>query len=199
MDMGPFGASRSASGNRGGTATRREPAPARAVAAAEPDDHDEPVTHHRNTATMHHTPIARQPKRPKWIVWLLAALLVLAVVLIGWLATRTAFVDNGIDSKKYQAVFFTNGQVYFGKLVALNDTQFKLTEVFYVQSQSDTSAEKSEGEVTTNQSDMRLIKMGNEVHGPEDAMIIERAQVLFYENLKPDGKVTQIINEYNDK
>ncbi len=42
----------------------------------------------------------------------------------------------------------------------------------------------------------QLIKLGEEVHGPEDAMIINRDQVLFYENLKPGGKVSQLIQNY---
>jgi ABC-type Zn uptake system ZnuABC Zn-binding protein ZnuA len=43
---------------------------------------------------------------------------------------------------------------------------------------------------------VQLIKLGSEVHGPEDAMMIAKAQVLFYENLKPDGKVAQSISKY---
>jgi hypothetical protein len=44
-----------------------------------------------------------------------------------------------------------------------------------------------------------LIKLGNEVHGPEDSMVIERSQVLFFENLKNDGKVVDSINKYQNK
>lgn len=43
---------------------------------------------------------------------------------------------------------------------------------------------------------MQLIKRGEEVHGPEDAMIINRDQVLYYENLKPSSKVSQLIQKY---
>ena len=197
MDMGPFGASRSTSNRTGSAATRREPAPARAASNEAVDD--EPAVH-RTTATSHHAAAAKQPKQKKNFKWLIAAIIVLAVLAGGWFAWQKLSVDNGIDSGKYQAVFFTNGQVYFGKLTVLNDGHLKLTNVFYVQSQDDTKTEKAaEGEVAANQNNMQLIKMGNEVHGPEDAMIINRDQVLFYENLKPDGKVSQTINEYKDK
>ncbi len=196
MDGGLFGGQRSTGNRTGGAATRREPAPTRAT-NAEAAHHEEPVVH--RAAITHHTTPAKQPKQKKSITWVIALLVALVVLVGGWFAWQKLSVDNGIDSGKYQAVFFTNGQVYFGKLSILNDTHLKLTNVFYVQSQDDNKTEKAVGEVATNQSNMQLIKMGNEVHGPEDAMIINRDQVLFYENLKPDGKVSQTINEYKDK
>ena len=39
-------------------------------------------------------------------------------------------------------------------------------------------------------------KLGQEIHGPEDEMIISKDHVLFYENLKSDGKVSQSIEQY---
>ena len=44
---------------------------------------------------------------------------------------------------------------------------------------------------------MQLIKLGEEVHGPEDTMVINRDQMLFFENLKSDGKVTQLIRQHS--
>lgn len=196
MDMGPFGASRSTGNRNGGAATRREPAPARATNSEAA--HDEPVVH-RATTTSHHTAATKQPKQKKNSKWLIVAIIVLLVAAGGWFAWQKFVADDGIDGSKYQAVFFTNGQVYFGKLTVLGSSQLKLTNVFYVQSQDDNKTSKAEGEVATNQNNMQLIKMGNEVHGPEDAMIINRDQVLFYENLKADGKVSQTINQYKDK
>lgn len=197
MDGGLFGGQRSTGNRTGGAATRREPAPTRA-ANAEAAHHEEPVVH-RATTTSHHTAATKQPKQKKGFKWVLIVVIVLAVTAGGWFAWQKLAVDNGIDGGKYQAVFFTNGQVYFGKLTNIGNNQLKLTNVFYVQSQDDNKTSKAEGEVAPNQSNMQLIKMGNEVHGPEDAMIINRDQVLFYENLKPDGKVSQTINEYKDK
>jgi hypothetical protein len=57
-----------------------------------------------------------------------------------------------------------------------------------------TSTEKSDEQTTTG--DKKLIKLGKEVHGPEDAMIINRDQVQFYENLKSDGEVAKLIDQY---
>lgn len=195
MDGGLFGGQRSTGNRTGGAGVRREPAPAR-TASAETAHREEPVVH--RTGTTHHSTSTKQPKQAKSLKWVIAAIVVFAVLAGGWFAWQKITADDGIDNSKYQAVFFTNGQVYFGKLAVLSGGQFKLTNVFYVQSQDDTKTEKAEGEVATNQNNMQLIKMGNEVHGPEDAMIINRDQVLFYENLKADGKVAKTIAEYKN-
>ncbi len=41
-----------------------------------------------------------------------------------------------------------------------------------------------------------MVKLGNELHGPEDEMFITKEHVLFYEDMKADGKVMQAIKEY---
>lgn len=104
--------------------------------------------------------------------------------------------NNGIDSKKYQAVFFTNGQVYFGKLQQVNDAYMKLTDIYYLQTQSSNSEDSKNPQETSSEGNPTLIKLGSEIHGPEDEMIISRDQVLFYENLKTDGKVAKSIEKY---
>lgn len=55
---------------------------------------------------------------------------------------------------------------------------------------------KNPQKTTTDQRNVQLIKLGQEVHGPEDEMILSKDQVLFIENLKPDGKVAKTIAEH---
>ena len=126
------------------------------------------------------------------------ALIVLVACVAGWLAWSTLRGDAAvqIDSDKHQAVFFASGQVYFGKLEVLNDDYMKLSEVFYIQSGSSDEAGDSQNPQESSENSMRLIKLGEEVHGPEDAMVINRDQVLFFENLKSDGNVSQLIENY---
>ena len=115
-----------------------------------------------------------------------------------------AFMPNsknttGIDTSKYQAVFFTNGQVYFGKLQSFNDKYMKMTDIYYLQSQSTTAATDSKNpQSTSSEGNPTLIKLGNEIHGPEDEMIVSKDQLLFFENLKTDGKVAQSIKKYSN-
>lgn len=130
------------------------------------------------------------------------ALAVAIIALSGWFLHRSSTAST-IDGSKYQAVFFTNGQVYFGKLAQVNSSYFKLTDVFYIQAsdanaETDTESENPQ-QTANNSTDIRLIKLGSEVHGPDDEMIISKDQVLFFENLKKDGKVSDSIVKYNEK
>lgn len=140
------------------------------------------------------TKAPKAKKRPLWLI----AVGVVVLAGLGWFAWST-MQNNGtaIDSSKYQAVFFTNGQVYFGKLHSFNGDYLKLTDIYYLQTQTSSGTDSKNPQETSNdQSNVQLIKLGNEVHGPEDQMIIAKDQVLFYENLKPSGKVAQSISKY---
>lgn len=144
----------------------------------------------------------KNPKKLRQLAMAAAiAGIVLLITLGGWLLYRTS-MGAYIDSNKYQAVFFTNGQVYFGKLHKLSGGYFKLNDIYYLQAKADTAPENASEnpqETSTNQgSDVELIKLGREVHGPEDEMIISKDQVLFFENLKKDGTVTQSINKFKN-
>lgn len=128
-------------------------------------------------------------------------LIIIAVVLlgvIGWFVWSNAnkSASSAIDTGKYQAVFFTNGQVYFGKLSPLNGGYMRLTDIYYLQTQSKDGSEANPQETSTDQSNVQLIKLGEEIHGPEDEMILSTDQLLFYENLKDGGKVAQSIESY---
>jgi len=53
---------------------------------------------------------------------------------------------------------------------------------------------QSTNSATSN--DVSLVKLGCELHGPEDEMLINRDQVIFWENLKADGQVAKAVAEY---
>jgi hypothetical protein len=96
-----------------------------------------------------------------------------------------------VQTDKYQAVFVnvngTNGgQVYFGKITSLTPQYIRLANVFYIQNQSTDQAS----------SNYNLVKLGCELHGPTDEMVINRNEVFFWENLKSDGQVAQKAAEY---
>lgn len=128
---------------------------------------------------------------------------VLALVLLllaGLLFSRGMAAGGGQapDSNKYQALFLTNGQVYFGKLSNVGDNYVKLTDIYYLQVQQavQPSDPKKPDEAQPQTS---LVKLGEELHGPEDEMLVAREQVLFWENLKDDGKVVKAIKENQSK
>jgi hypothetical protein len=49
---------------------------------------------------------------------------------------------------------------------------------------------------SSNNQQVSLAKLGGELHGPEDVMYVNRDQVLFWENLKDNGKVVTAIKNY---
>lgn len=173
------------------------PVPAHRAAEEPTPAKEVPVTASRASAPQRHA--APQKKSKKWLtlpIIVIAILLLAAAGWFGWSQLRSA--GPAIDSNKYQAVFFTNGQVYFGKLSSVDKEYLKLTDIFYLQSQQTPEATDSENPQTTStkQDNVQLIKLGNEVHGPEDKMVISKDQVLFYENIKTEGKVAQSIQNY---
>lgn len=121
---------------------------------------------------------------------------VVVVAGIGWLAWSVIQNNRtGIDGSKYQAVFLTNGQVYFGKLHTYTSSSMELTNIFYLQAKSGDTTQASQ-QTANSTSDVQLIKLGNEVYGPQDQMVIPKSQVLYYENLNGNSRVVQTIQKY---
>lgn len=138
------------------------------------------------------------PKKSKGVIIAgLIALILIAITITGIGITRFAGSVNttmAVKSSAYQAVFLTNNMVYFGKITDINDKYVKMTDIFYLQVQQPAADAK-----TQPQSQLSLTKLGNELHGPEDTMYINAKEVLFWENLKADGKVTAAIKDYKSK
>lgn len=150
----------------------------------------------RGAVTSRRRPGLIRTMRAKSVAVATGVVLIIAILIFGALTFYNSTMGASIDTSKYQAVFFTNGQVYFGKLHMLNGGYMKLTDVFYLQTkQVDTS--KIQDASTESDPGVELIKLGSEIHGPTDAMIISKDQILFFENLKPDGKVSDSITKYN--
>jgi hypothetical protein len=42
---------------------------------------------------------------------------------------------------------------------------------------------------------LQLVKLGSELHGPEDSMYVAKDKVLFWENIKDDSQVMQAIKQ----
>lgn len=127
----------------------------------------------------------------KIILVLLSIFIILIIALWIFIYKMKTIESN---DKAWQAVFLTNGQVYFGHLSDLNEKYIKLADIYYLQVQKALQPKPEKEE-----SKLSLIKLGNELHGPTDQMNINRDQVLFYEELKSDSKVVKAIEEYQNK
>ena|SRR5690242_16120263 len=126
----------------------------------------------------------------KWIIGILVIIILFAVF---WFAGGANWLLHR-NNNTYQAVFLTNNQVYFGRL-SFDDGWVKLTNVFYLQVAQPPATTGQTPDVN-QQTSTQLVKLGSEPHGPEDAMYIEKDKILFWENMKPDSKVQQTINQY---
>lgn len=122
-----------------------------------------------------------------WIWIVMYAVIVLAIMLGG---AKIALVqydyERSMDEDTYQAVFLTNGQVYFGRLSSLGFGTMRLQDVYYLQVSGN---EEEEAE----QQNFSLIRLGDELHGPTSEMIINKRQILFWENLREDSPVIDTI------
>jgi hypothetical protein len=138
--------------------------------------------------------------QPKWLrvifVVLLfsATILLLAIAVLFW--SGRAHEGAIVDSAKKQAVFLTNGQVYFGQIKDINSQYVDLQDIYYLNSQTQSSDNK---EAATAPTSFSLVKLGCELHGPTDRMVINREQVSFWENLSTDGKVAKAIDQWKSE
>jgi hypothetical protein len=99
-----------------------------------------------------------------------------------------------VKTDRYQAVFLSDGQIYFGKVTDVQAEYLVLEDIYYLQVDQQVQPERQEE--NAEEPRVSLAKLGNELHGPEDQMFISRLQVLFWENLKPEGQVTKAISDY---
>jgi membrane-associated protease RseP (regulator of RpoE activity) len=118
----------------------------------------------------------------------LICIILITVLLFGLLfwAKRSPRPSSGA----WQAVFLTNNQVYFGHLKNYSQDYAVLRDVFYLR-----VADPIQGSTAQNPS-LNLVKLGAELHGPEDVMYIPTKQIMFWENLKSDAQVVQAITNF---
>jgi len=125
------------------------------------------------------------------------AVLVLLLVLAGLAWFGYSRVGGGMSNyndptaSPYHAVFLSNGQVYFGKILENNQNEIVLGEVYYLQLSNQATATTS----TSAEAKFALVKLGQELHGPTDKLFVNRDHVMFVEQLKNDSKVVASITK----
>jgi hypothetical protein len=123
-----------------------------------------------------------------------AAAAILLIALTVFLVRGGTYGESELVNKnQYQAVFLNGGQVYFGKVGDLNSKYMTMSDIYYLRVNQTVQPNQ-----TNNQSsnDVSLVKLGCELHGPQDQMVINRDMVIFWENLKGDGQVAKAVTEY---
>jgi hypothetical protein len=119
------------------------------------------------------------------VVVLIAIALVIAA-LVRSTSTSDALASE-VNANDYQAVFLSNSEVYFGKLTVPSGSFCFLQHVYRLTSVP--SAKR--GQPTR----LQLVKLVNDIHNPLDKLIINRAQILYVENLNPSGSAAHLLQQ----
>lgn len=127
-------------------------------------------------------------------VWMWVVIFLVIAAAIYWLSN-----GNYTQSKVYQAVFLSNGQVYFGKVKSLESKFIEVNDVYYVQWQQQPQLQgtTTEAQINDTNSIPVLLKRGGEEHRPFGPMRLNRDQIVAIENVGPDSPVMQQIKQLN--
>jgi len=139
---------------------------------------------------------------PRWLRITFVVLLFSVTILAIGIATLFYFGGKKeaefVNKDRVQAVFLTNGQVYFGNVKDITSQYVDLQDIYYLNSQQQPDTEGN-SQNDTSATTFSLVKLGCELHGPIDQMLINRDQVSFWENLKDDGKVAKAIEQWQSQ
>jgi len=111
--------------------------------------------------------------------------LVLLIALVTMLVMKSQPAQT-IDTSKFQVVYLTNGQAYFGKLQNTTGEFLVIKSPYIAQS-------VSADDKTVDSTQATLLKVTSQVYGPEDSIAIKSSQVTFWQNLRDDSKVSTAI------
>lgn len=120
------------------------------------------------------------------LVALIAALGVLFFVVASAPALR-------VDKSKYQVIYLANGQAYFGKLQNTRGEFLVVRTPYTMQSVQPTPLNADEAQATTQDTSTTLVKVSGQVYGPEESIALRAEQVIFWQNLRDDSKVSQAL------
>ncbi len=96
------------------------------------------------------------------------------------------FVPPSFGGARYQAVFLSNGQTYFGHYVERLGPYAKIENAFYIQQ----TPAANENEAASS----KIVRRGNELHQPEPVVLLPKSAILFVEDLRADSSVAQFMD-----
>jgi hypothetical protein len=98
--------------------------------------------------------------------------------------------DAGTYKEGFHAVFLDNHDVYFGKLgkITANQRFVSMRDVYYLRDLTESAVLNFD-----------LVKLGTEIHSPEDEMHINVNRIVFWEKLQDTGPIVTAILNYQKK
>ena len=110
-----------------------------------------------------------------------------AILVVSFTAVR--YWDLTLPSlgrSTYQAVFLSNGQVFFGRYYDRIGPYVKVVQPYYIQQSGDAND-------PNNPPQQKIVRRGDELHGPLAQMLVPKTSVLFVEDLADSSPVSQFI------
>ena len=110
---------------------------------------------------------------------------ILVIGVAAWLLFCIPWGQQRILNDRYQAVYLTSGQIYFGKLQNSHGDFLTLKGPYIAQQKTD--------EDQATHAETSLVKVTQQVYGPDDSIALSANQVQFWQNLRADSKIVQTI------
>lgn len=138
--------------------------------------------------------------RPGRRMWMLVAGIIVFIMLAvaGKIILFSSIAGQGIIADRYQAVFLTNGQFYFGKLT-ITQASYVLKQPYFIKNPDAKTTDQEQATTQLQTAQFELQRVRNVVYGPDDEMRINKDQVLFWQNLSSGSKVVSAIKDDKDK
>ncbi len=135
------------------------------------------------------------PVQRRWGLVVGGATLVIVAVVAALKLSTGSVLGLWPSAPTWQAVFLSNSTVYFGQVGSSGGQWLEMHDIYYLQ-RAQTPQPSGAPDEQVDQSKLVLIKLGNELHGPQDKMHINRDHVVFIEDLKADSQVVKAIDSY---
>jgi len=97
------------------------------------------------------------------------------------------FTVPALGRGQYQAVFLSNGQTYFGRYYDRFGSYAKIEDVYYLQ--------QIQGADPNAAPDTKIVRRGNELHGPAPRMLLPKSAILFVEDLTDASPIAQFMRQ----
>lgn len=128
-----------------------------------------------------------------------ASLFIAVVYLIYSTLTMSSQVETGklvAETNHWYAIKLIDGDIIYGKVDDTSKDPLTVNPVYYNYDQKKEADKKK----TANETgDIRLVRRGQETHGPDGAVQIFKSQTVFLENLRDDSKVLKVIQDNEKK
>ena len=120
---------------------------------------------------------------------------ILAILILAFVAYWLFFAGNNNEKELATAGWYSvrlvDGQIFYGQIKDIKANPLELSKVYYNYDQA-----QSEDNKIDETGNLRLVKRGQETHGPAGEMYIYQDRVEFVEPLKEDSKVLKAILNY---